>query len=449
MELTTLTRRSLLAGAAAYAGSAIVPGRTAASAKGPNDRIAVACIGLGSQGTYRLNELLKQEDVRVAALCDVDRRHLDRAAGIVEKAKGYRPAGLSDFRRLLELKEIDAVVVATPDHWHAIPTLAAFEAGKDVFVEKPLSYSVAEGRAMADASLNYQRVTQMGNHIHNDYPNYRRVVEIVKSGKLGRITHVHAWKTSSGRGSRRTQPERTSCPPELNYDFWLGPAPKRTYDPLRCHGSFRQFWDYSGGTFIDFWCHISDVAFWAMDLQAPRFVSSVGARLFSSDGTECPDTQEAILEFPDMFYTFSLRPWPLTGFEHIGQIGCVFQGASASLVTNYQKYEVWAKGKRVDDYPLPPRSIPDSPGHMREFLDAVKSRNLDTTCNVRYGHALSKCGLLANIAYRTGRRLAWDDANERIVGDKGADQYLRRRYRGPWKVKVQRRPAAAQGSRTA
>lgn len=449
MELTTLTRRSLLAGAVGHAGSAIALSRTAAPAKGPNDQIVVGCVGVGSQGTYRLNELLKQGDIRIGALCDVDKRRLDRATGIVEKAKGYKPVGLGDFRRLLEIKELDAVVVATPDHWHAIPTLAAFEAGKDVFVEKPLSYSVAEGRAMADASLNYQRVTQMGNHIHNDYPNYRRVVEMVQSGKLGKITHVHAWKTSYARGSRPRQPESIACPPELDYDFWLGPAPKRAYDPLRCHGSFRQFWDYSGGTFIDFWCHISDVAFWAMNLQAPRFISSVGGRFFATDETECPDNQEAILEFPGMLFTFSLRPWPLTGFEHMGQIGCVFHGTSASLVTNYQNHEIWVKGKRVDDFPLPPQSIPDSPGHMREFLDAVKSRNLNTTCNVRYGHDLSKCGLLANIAYRTGRRLAWDDAKERIIGDKGADRYLRRRYRGPWNVKVQRRPAAAQGRQTA
>lgn len=449
MRLATLTRRTFLAGTAGYAGSAVAASRTTAAAKGPNDQIVVGCIGVGSQGMYRLYELLKQGDVRIAALCDVDKRHLDRATGAVEKMKGYKPPVLGDFRRLLDIKEIDAVVVATPDHWHAIPTLAAFEAGKDVFVEKPLSYSVAEGRAMADASLNYQRVTQMGNHIHNDYPNFRRVVEIVKSGQLGRITHVHAWKTSSIRRPRRGQPESAVCPPELDYDFWLGPAPKRSYDPLRCHGSFRQFWDYSGGTFIDFWCHISDVAFWAMDFEAPKFISSVGGRFFADDRTECPDNQEAILEFPGVLYQFSLRPYPLTGFEHMGHIGCVFHGTEMTLVTNYQKHEVWAKGKRVDDFTPPPQSIPDSPGHMREFLDAVKSRNLDTTCNVRYGHTLSKSGLLANIAYRTGHRLAWDDAKEQIIGDKAANRYLRRRYRAPWTVKVQRRPAAAQGSRTA
>jgi predicted dehydrogenase len=409
--------------------------------KGPSEQIVAGCIGVGNQGTYRLNELLKQEDVRVAAICDADQRHLDRATSMVEKAKGYKPQAIHDFRKLLDAKDIDAVVIATPDHWHALPTLAAFEAGKDVFVEKPLSYSVAEGRAMADGSLHYKRVTQMGNHIHNDIPNYRRVVEMVQSGKLGKITRVHAWKTSPTQNFRTNQPP--ACPPELDYDLWLGPAPKRPYAPLRSHGTFRHFWDYSGGTFIDFWCHITDIAFWAMKFKAARNVTSVGGRFFLDDQTETADTQEAILEFPDVLYIYSFRPAPLTGFEHMGHIGCLFEGTEASLVTNYQKNEVWVKGKRIDDFPRPPQTIPDSQGHMREFLDAIKTRNLETTCNLRYGHNLTKYGLLANISYRTGHRLTWDDEHERITGDPVAGRYLSRQYRKPWKLRMPPRPAGA------
>ncbi len=374
--------------------------------------------------------------MRIAAICDVDQRHLDRAIGIVEKAKGYKPQPYHDFRKLLADKEIDAVTVVTPDHWHSIPTVTAFEAGKDVFCEKPLSYTVAEGRAMADASLHHQRVSQMGNHIHNDHPNYRRVVEMVQSGKLGKITRVHAWKTSPTKNYTPREP--ATCPPELDYDFWLGPAPKHAYTPLRSHGSFRQFWDYSGGTFIDFWCHISDVAFWAMNFKAPKTITSVGGRFFLTDETEASDTQEAILEFPGVLYIYSFRPTPLSGFEHMGQIGCVFEGSDASLVTNYEKHEIWVKGRKLDDFPRPPQTIPDSPGHMREFLDAVKSRNLETTCNLRYGHQLSKYGLLANISYRTGQTLKWDDEHERIIGDKVANKYLARHFRRPWNLKVRR-----------
>jgi len=435
-----LSRRNFLAAAGSAAAIAAMPRVSSAA---PSDRVVMGMIGVGSQGTGRLREFLDHDDVRIGAICDVDRRHLDRAIALVEKEKGYKPQAFDDFRGLLESKEIDAVAIVTPDHWHAIPTVSAFEAGKDVFVEKPLSYSVAEGRAMADASLNHKRVTQMGNHIHNTTGNYRRVVEMVRSGKLGKITRVHLWKTSPTRNFRVREP--ATLPEGFNYDFWLGPAPKHAYTPLRSHGSFRQFWDYSGGTFIDFWCHISDVAFWALDLKAPKALSAAGGRFFLTDETEAADTMEAILEFPNLLYIYSFRPTPLPGFEHMGHIGCLFEGSEASLVTNYEDHEVWVKGKKVDDFPKPPRTILDSPGHIREFLDAIKSRNLETTCNLRYGHHLSKFGLLSNISYRTGRRIEWDEQREQIIGDKQAGRYLVRNFRKPWKLKVQPRPARSAG----
>ncbi|MCZ2146864.1 MAG: Gfo/Idh/MocA family oxidoreductase [Bryobacterales bacterium] len=435
-----LSRRNFLAAAGSAAAIAAMPRVSSAA---PSDRVVMGMIGVGSQGTGRLREFLDHDDVRIGAICDVDRRHLDRAIALVEKEKGYKPQAFDDFRGLLESKEIDAVAIVTPDHWHAIPTVSAFEAGKDVFVEKPLSYSVAEGRAMADASLNHKRVTQMGNHIHNTTGNYRRVVEMVQSGKLGKITRVHLWKTSPTRNFRVREP--ATLPEGFNYDFWLGPAPKHAYTPLRSHGSFRQFWDYSGGTFIDFWCHISDVAFWALDLKAPKALSAAGGRFFLTDETEAADTMEAILEFPNLLYIYSFRPTPLPGFEHMGHIGCLFEGSEASLVTNYEDHEVWVKGKKVDDFPKPPRTIPDSPGHIREFLDAIKNRNLETTCNLRYGHHLSKFGLLSNISYRTGRRIEWDEQREQIIGDRQAGRYLVRNFRKPWKLKVQPRPARSAG----
>ena len=402
------------------------------AAQSPNDQIVLGMIGVGGMGMGRLRGFLAHKDVRVAAICDVDRRHLERAIAAVEKATGQKPQGFGDYRRLLEIKEIQAVGVVTPDHWHAIPTVHAFKAGKDVFVEKPLSYSVAEGRAMADASLKYKRVSQMGNHIHNDQHNYRRVVELVQSGKLGKIVRVHVWKTSP------TQPFKTDQPPtlpaELDYDFWLGPAPKRPYHPLRSHFNYRQFWDYSGGTFIDFWCHIMDVVVWALDLKAPRSISAMGGRFFLKDETEAPDSLEALFEYPELVVTFSFRPTPLPGFEHMGQIGALFEGTEASVVTNYQQHEIHVKGKKVDNFPRPEPTIPNSPGHLREFLDAIKTRNLETTCNVRYGHRLTKVGLLANIAYRTGHRIHWDDERERIPGDKDAEQFLTRHFRKPWSL---------------
>jgi len=396
----------------------------------PNDKIVIGMIGVGGMGMSRLNGFLEHADVEIAAICDVDSRHVDRAVSTVQQKRNHTPRRVHDYRDLLDMTDIDAVAVVTPDHWHALPTVHACEAGKDVFVEKPLSYSVGEGRAMARAAETYQRVTQMGNHIHNDLPNYRRVVERIKSGQLGKVTRVQIWK-SSGEVTRGNLSE-TTPPPELDYDFWLGVAPKRPYSPLRSHGTWRYFWDYSGGDFMDFWCHISDVAYWALDLKAPDRISAIGGRFFNLDGAETPDAFEAQFSFPGLNYTFSLHPGPMPGFEHMGNIVCVFQGTEATLVTTYGKHEVYVDGKKVEDMPEPTLHIPDSPGHLREFLDAIKSRNMNTTCNVGYGHQLTKAGLLANIAYRSGSTILWDDEREEIIGNPTAAQMLSESFRLSW-----------------
>jgi predicted dehydrogenase len=429
MAISTLSRRTFCAGLGAAA--TLGWGRSA-----PNDQVVVGMIGVGSQGTSRLREFLRLEDVRIGAICDLDPRHAENAAAIVAAARGTKPPIVNDFRRVLGMKEIDAVAVVTPDHWHAIPAISAMGAGKDAFCEKPLSYTVQEGRAMADLSARYKRVTQMGNHIHNTGGNYRRVVEIVRSGKLGAIHRVHLWKTGPDKNFTTTEP--ATVPEGFNYDFWQGPAPRRPYEPLRSHRNFRYFWDYSGGVFIDFWCHISDLAFWALELKGAQTVAASGGRFVLTDRTECPDSMEVVMEFPQLLYMYSLRPTPLSGFEHMGNIGCVFEGSEASLVANYTTHEVWARGKKVTDFAPPAETIPPSPGHLREFVDGIKSRNLETTCNFGYGHQLSKHGLLANIALRTGRKLKWDDAHERFAGDADASRYLRREYRRPWKLRVER-----------
>ena len=176
------------------------------------------------------------------------------------------------------------------------------------------------------------------------------------------------------------------------------------------------------------------MAVWSLDLKAPSSVDSLGGRFFLTDETETPDSLEAVLQYPNLLMTFSFRPTPLPGFEHMGHIGCLFEGTQGSLVTNYTTHEVWVGGKKAVDFPIPAPTIPDSPGHSREFLDAIKARNLETTCNVRYGHRVTKPGLLANIAFRTGRRIHWNDAQERIVGDSEASRYLRRKFRKDYKL---------------
>ncbi|MCX6622827.1 MAG: Gfo/Idh/MocA family oxidoreductase, partial [Acidobacteria bacterium] len=225
------------------------------------------------------------------------------------------------------------------------------------------------------------------------------------------------------------------CPPPagFDYEFWLGPAPKRAYNPNRSHFNFRYFWDYSGGMFIDFWCHYTDLVYWALDLQAPKSVSATGGRWSHDDNGETPDTFDALYEYPNgLTLSWMVHPNGRPGFDHIGS-SVIFEGADATLVANYSRYEVYVKGKKEEQFQPPAQTIPDSPGHIREFLDSIKSRK-STTCNVGYGHRLNKGGLLANISYRTGERIHWDDQHERIEGHTKAHQFVTRKYRKPWKL---------------
>ncbi len=393
-----------------------------------SDRLQFGFIGLGGQGTSRLNEFMKHPDVDAVAVCDVDQTHLDRAAEAVEKTQGRKPEKFRDFRKLIDRKDIDAVMIATPDHWHALPAIYAFQAGKDAFVEKPLSYSIGEGRAMVNAALTGRRISQMGNHIHNDLPTYRRVVEIVKSGALGAIRRVDCALTTGTTPLGR--PADATPPPELDYDFWLGPAPQRPYNPLRSHFNYRYFWDYSGGALIDFWCHYMDVVHWALDLKAPKSVAAAGGRWAVDDMAETPDNMGVLCEFPNLILTWTLHPLGRAGYDAMGS-SVIFQGSDATLVTNYNRYEVYIKGKRDEGFKPPAPSIPDSPGHVREFLDGIKSRTR-ASCDIEYGFRVTKGGLLANIAYRTGERLYWDDDREQFTGRTEANRYVTRQYRAPW-----------------
>ncbi len=419
-----MTRRELMA----LAGSA--PAFLRSGLAAPSDRINVGFIGVGGMGMNRLRGFLKHADVNPVAVCDLDETHAAEAVAHIRKERSVGTQTFGDYRKLLASKDIDVVCIATPDHWHALPMVQAAHAGKDVFIEKPLSYSIGEGRRMVTAARAHKRVTQMGNHIHNDLPNYRRVVELIQSGVVGKVNRVSVWKTSEVKGLGVLA---DSKPPQgFDYDFWLGPAPKRAYNKSRSHFSYRFFWDYSGGMFIDFWCHITDIVYWALGLKAPKAVAAMGRRELTDDNGETPNFLEVQYEYPGLDMVWSLNPQGPPGFEDWG-IGAAFQGSEGTLVTNYGEHRVFRKGKQVMDFTRPAASIPDSPGHLREFLDSVKSRKL-TSCDVEYGHLLTKGGLLGNIALRTGRRIVWDDAAEKILDDKAANQMVSRKYRKPWKL---------------
>lgn len=425
--MTSLTRREFLAASTVAAGALAhrmsVADEPKVKAPGANDKIVLGFIGVGGMGTGLLNIFKKFPDVEVGALCDVYEPHLLKA----KESAGGTPETYKDFRQVLDRKDIDAVVVATPDHWHAIPTLLAIQAGKDVYCEKPLSFRIAEGRAMVDAAKKHSRITQMGNLIHAG-ESYHRMAEIVQSGVLGQIAKARVWMAVQYPGLGT--PADTAPPEGLDYDFWLGPAPKRPFNPNRFTFNWRYFWDYGGGQLADFCCHLVDPVHWAMQVEYPETITATGGRYALKDNAETPDTLEVVYHYAKGFdLVWSHISNNAHGFEGMGA-GIEFQGRNGTLYGHYDSYKVVPeKGVTID---LPEPTLPRSVGHHREWLDGIKSRK-ECSCNFAYGHQLSNIGHLGNIALWTGEKIRWDGQTERITNHPEANRYLtREEYRAPW-----------------
>jgi predicted dehydrogenase len=420
---------------------------------GANDRINVGFIGVGGMGTGTLGGFLKHDDVAVLAVADVYEKHRERAKNRIGRPDVTMH---NDFRELLDRKEIDAVVVSTPDHWHALASIHAMLAGKDVYCEKPLTHRIAEGQAMTAAAARHKRVTQMGTQIHAK-DNYRRVVEIVRSGILGKISMVRVWLSGKNPPQGLGKPADEAPPPGLDWDLWQGPAKRRPYNVNRCIFNFRFFWDYSNGKFGDFICHYCDLVHWAMGIDAPVSASATGDRLIADDNAETPDVFTAIYRYPKPGPTSLGGPtgglppaetpddgfvlsWQhsmasATGLSAWGHYGVCFQGTNGSLMADYNRHEVFPdkKGFSKKDLKTIPESVPRSKGHHREFLDNIRSRQL-CSCHFEYGHRLTSLMHLGNIALWTGKTLAWDPKVERIVNDADANQHLTKEYHNNWGI---------------
>ncbi len=437
IKMTHLNRRDFLAAStlAAAADSGALSGAGSAAPRqepkpaAASDQITLGFIGTGGMGSGLLSTFKKFPDVRVAAVCDVHEPHRMKAAH-----SAGRPVDVyGDFRRVLDRKDLDAVVVATPDHWHAIIAISACQAGKDVYCEKPLAHRIAEGQAMVKAAEKHKRVTQMGNLIHAG-ENYHRVVEIVRSGALGKISKAIVCIAADRSGLGR--PADSAPPAGCDYDFWLGPAPKRPFNPNRFTFNWRYFWDYGGGILTDFCCHIVDLVHWAMEVDAPRTISATGGRYALADNAEVPDTLEVCYEYDHKDGPF-LMVWSQTDASSHGLAdkipGIVFQGTNGTLIAGYNSYRIIPEpGRSITE---PPKTLPRSVGHHREWLDAIKSRGA-CSCRFEYGHRLTSVGSLGNISLWTGEKLVWDPVAERIKNHPDANQYLTKEYRQPWTLPV-------------
>jgi predicted dehydrogenase len=416
-----------------YAGGLLGQDEPAAAKKAvpPSERIVMALIGTGGMGGAHLNWFSGFDDVELVALCDVDSQRLGNARAALEKRRpGAKIDTCGDFRRILDRKDIDAVSIATPDHWHALIAIHAMLAGKDVYSEKPLSYTAAESRVMLAAQQKHERVFQLGTQIHAG-ENYHRVVELVRSGALGTIHTVRVWKTG-GTPNIEAVPDEPA-PEHLDWDMWLGPRPERAYNPRRCHFNFRYFWDYSGGHFADFWCHIADIAFWALDLGAPKTVETRGALMTRGMG-ETHEWIESDMEFEGIKFFWTTKIPDVPGAAGRG-IGCCFQGDKGHLVTDYGSRKIYINGEEVvgDDLAEVERSIPRSPGHQRNFVDCVKSRAL-TESNLPYTYNMTLPMHLALAASWDERKLDFDAKAGEFIGSAKANEFLDKPMRAPWKL---------------
>ncbi|HEV7333880.1 MAG TPA: Gfo/Idh/MocA family oxidoreductase [Flavisolibacter sp.] len=391
-----------------------------------SDRIRLAIIGVGGMGNQHLKWFAALPEVEIVALCDVDKDHMDRSLKTLSSLQPQSKAvGYGDFRHVLDRKDIDAVSCATPDHWHAQIATLAFEAGKDVYGEKPLSYDIGEGQRMLKALNRHKRVFQMGNQIHAG-DNFHRVVEIIQSGALGKVHTVRLWKTGAPPDLGPAQIQ--APPPSLNWDMWLGPAPYTEYTPQRCHVTYRYFLDYSGGVFADFWCHIADVVYWSLD---PKGLKTIEARGQASQGiNDAPQWMDVDYEFDDLKLYWTHEAPAVPGAAGRG-IGAYFEGENGTLLCDYNSRLITINGETVQDLPNLPVTLERSPGHQQNFVNAIKARTQPES-NLEYARRMTIPMHLGLISYRLGRKLNWDSNKEKFVDDKEANGLLHREYRKKW-----------------
>ncbi len=395
----------------------------------PSDKVRVAHIGLGGQGNSHMRWFNALNDVEIVALCDVDKIRLDQTATKLQTLnKNARFDTYADFRHLLDRNDIDAITCATPDHWHALIAIMAFQSGKDVYGEKPLSYTLDEGRAMLKSMKKNDSVFQLGTQIHAG-DNYHRVAEIIQSGILGKIHTVRLWKDGGSPGMGF--PPNVSPPATLDWNLWLGPAPWQEYTPVRCHGSYRHFLDYSGGVFADFWCHIADILFMSLHPKGLYRIETSGDR--PHDGiADAPSWINAEFKFEDLNVFWTTTPPSVPGADQMS-IGAHFEGENGTLTCDYSSRVIRLGGKVLNDIPEVPKTINRSPGHQRNFIDCVKSRQQPES-NLIYAREMTIPMHLALISFRLKRKLNWDSDKEQFTGDSAANYLLSRRYRAPWSL---------------
>jgi predicted dehydrogenase len=418
------------------------------AAAGQSQPSRVGLIGCGWYGKCDLFRLLQVAPVEVVSLCDVDSRMLDEAAGMVaaRQRSGQRPRTFRDYREMLAQRNLDIVLVGTPDHWHALPTIAAIEAGCDVWVQKPISVDIAEGQAMVSAARRHRKVVQVGLQRRSTPHIAEARDRIVRTGLLGRVAHIEVCCYYHMR-ARDNPPDAT--PPEyLDYELWTGPAPMRPYNRLVHPRSWRAFMEYGNGIVGDMCVHMLDMVRWLLDLGWPRRISSSGGILVDrASKANITDTQTATFDFGDKTVVWQHRSWGTTPDPDYPWAATIY-GDRGTLKVSVMRYDYIPSGPgerlhrdvayELDEYPedrterdLERHCAPAIRQHMRNFLRAIRTRGRPIA-DIEEGHISTASCILANLALQLNRTLTWDAAKQRVVGDDEANRLLRRPYRGPW-----------------
>jgi len=398
----------------------------------PGGKYRTALIGSGWWGTNILRCAIEAGESRVVGLCDVDENQLNAAMVEVEKLSGEKPKRYRDYRELLEREKPEIVIVATPDHWHALPTIAAVRAGAHVYVEKPISHTINEGKAMVKAARDTGRVVQVGTH-RRASPHCRSGMQFLKSGKVGKIGMVRTFAHSGG-GAGRPTPD-SEPPAGLDWNMWCGPAAHRPFNSAIHPKGFRRFLEYANGTLGDWGIHWMDQVLWWTEEKGPRNVFSTAGRFIKEDGTDAPDTQAVTYELESFTCTWEHRQYAANEAEK-ASIGAYFYGTEGTFHMGWR--DGWTfypanKGQPVI-HEEPKLNQPDGQ-NIRElwadFLQAIKT-NRRPMCDIETGHRATVMALLGMLSWRAGRSVRWDPDKEVIIGDPEASRLLSRPYRAPW-----------------
>jgi predicted dehydrogenase len=396
----------------------------------PNDKIAICMVGMRGRGGQVLSTFASIPEVEVKYVCDIDESVLKAKAEAIEKQTGKKPQAIKDYRQAIDDKTVDALVIGTPDHWHALPTIHACLADKDVYVEKPDGHNILEGRTMVAAAKKHKRVVQLGTQSRSG-PHLLALVDYLKTGVLGKVRFAKAWESAKQGSIGHTADSEP--PPGIDYDRWLGPAPKRAFNPRRFHGTWRWFFDYGTGDLGNDGVHRLDYARWFLAAAAagkgenvpllPRATSALGGKYYFDDDQQWPDTLMVMYDFAGGFVlTYEMRIWTPYPMHESGE-GCVVLGDQGYVVVDNARWRHFdPKGKVVKEM----SGGYAEAGHAQSFLDCMRSRQKPTADLETVGHPSSLLCHIGNAAWRTGRTLRYDDQMGRFTGDADADQFLTR-----------------------